>query len=182
METLAPEATADMDGLSSESTSNHISAPAASEDPSSGQLAPSLSASTEDVEQDYDDSDFAAALANFDREQAAETAAAQSLTAEEVVVTGTVVKITDKHVGGRHRPEVRRPDSAGPGAGLTPARRSSQPATSIEVVVEREESTRAATSSRTRRRCATRCGTSWKKPPTPRLPSRAWWFRASRAA
>ena len=38
------------------------------------------------------------ALANFDREQAAETAAAANLTTEEVVVTGTVVKITDKHV------------------------------------------------------------------------------------
>jgi small subunit ribosomal protein S1 len=48
-------------------------------------------------EPDYDAADFAAALANFDREQAAETAAAQNLTAEEVVVTGTVVKITDKH-------------------------------------------------------------------------------------
>ena len=49
-------------------------------------------------EPDYDAADFAAALANFDREQAAETAAAQNLTAEEVVVTGTVVKVTDKHV------------------------------------------------------------------------------------
>ena len=50
------------------------------------------------AEPDYDAADFAAALANFDREQAAETAAAQNLTAEEAVVTGTVVKITDKHV------------------------------------------------------------------------------------
>jgi small subunit ribosomal protein S1 len=49
-------------------------------------------------EPDYDAADFAAALANFDREQAADTAAAQNLTAEEVIVTGTVVKITDKHV------------------------------------------------------------------------------------
>ena len=31
-------------------------------------------------EPDYDAADFAAALANFDREQAAETAAAQNLT------------------------------------------------------------------------------------------------------
>ena len=50
------------------------------------------------AEPDYDAADFAAALANFDREQAAETAAAANLTTEEVVVTGTVVKITDKHV------------------------------------------------------------------------------------
>lgn len=47
---------------------------------------------------EYDSDDFAAALASFDREQAAEKDAAQSLTSEETVVTGTVVKITDKHV------------------------------------------------------------------------------------
>ena len=46
----------------------------------------------------YDDDDFARALESFDREQAAETAVAQSLTSDETVVTGTVVKITDKHV------------------------------------------------------------------------------------
>ena len=39
--------------------------------------------------------DFAAALESFDREQAAEAAAMQS---DEHVVTGTVIKITDKHV------------------------------------------------------------------------------------
>ena len=49
-------------------------------------------------EPEYSDEDFAKALENFDREQAAETAAAQSLTTEESIVTGTVVKITDKHV------------------------------------------------------------------------------------
>src|SRR5206468_3079861 len=41
---------------------------------------------------------FARALESFDREQALEKDAAQSLTADETVVTGTVVKITDKHV------------------------------------------------------------------------------------
>src|SRR5258708_20033367 len=46
----------------------------------------------------YAAADFAAALANFDREQAAESAAAQNLTVEEVIVTGTVVKVTGKHV------------------------------------------------------------------------------------
>src|SRR3569623_835010 len=50
------------------------------------------------AEPDYDAADFAAALASFDREQAAERAAAQNLTAEEAVITGTVVKVTDKHV------------------------------------------------------------------------------------
>ncbi len=49
-------------------------------------------------EPEYDADDFARALESFDREQAAEKDAAQSLTADETVVTGTVVKITDKHV------------------------------------------------------------------------------------
>ena len=39
--------------------------------------------------------DFAAALESFDREQAAEAAA---LAADDNIVTGTVVKLTDKHV------------------------------------------------------------------------------------
>jgi small subunit ribosomal protein S1 len=59
---------------------------------------PGAGSSSAQGEPDYDAADFAAALANFDREQAAETAAAQNLTAEEVVVAGTVVKLTDKHV------------------------------------------------------------------------------------
>jgi small subunit ribosomal protein S1 len=49
------------------------------------------------AEPEYDDLDFARALASFDKEQAAEKDAAQSLTTEEAVITGTVVKITDKH-------------------------------------------------------------------------------------
>ncbi|SEG61812.1 SSU ribosomal protein S1P [Bryocella elongata] len=62
---------------------------------------PQVTASAEvaaDVEPEYDADDFAKALESFDREQAAETAAAQALTTDEAVVTGTVVKITDKHV------------------------------------------------------------------------------------
>jgi small subunit ribosomal protein S1 len=47
---------------------------------------------------DYDAADFAAALESFDREQAEEKAAASSAMEEDKVVTGTVVKITDKHV------------------------------------------------------------------------------------
>src|ERR1700742_4870901 len=58
----------------------------------------SASASHDEHEPEYDALDFAKALESFDREQAAEKDAAQSLTAEEAVVTGTVVKITDKHV------------------------------------------------------------------------------------
>jgi small subunit ribosomal protein S1 len=95
LETLAPEATADASELSPEIPSTTHSAKAVD--------VLSVSASDEasekdEAEPDYDAADFAAALANFDREQAAETAAAQNLTAEEVVITGTVVKITDKHV------------------------------------------------------------------------------------
>jgi len=54
-------------------------------------------AASQAPEPEYDDLDFARALASFDKEQAAEKDAAQSLTTEEAVVTGTVVKITDKH-------------------------------------------------------------------------------------
>src|SRR5579871_2493977 len=86
LETLAPEATAENTDLSLESTLNlqHD--------------APAAHAAETEAEPDYDAADFAAALANFDREQAADAAAAQSLTAEETIVTGTVVKLTDKHV------------------------------------------------------------------------------------
>ena len=97
LETLAPEATAEQSELSPEIN------PTPAE---SGGTLNSVSASGEEqtsapaahAEPDYDAADFAAALANFDREQAAETAAAQNLTTEEVVITGTVVKVTDKHV------------------------------------------------------------------------------------
>ena len=60
----------------------------------------SAEAGTQDAagEPEYDADDFAKALANFDREQAIEKDTAQSMTEEEVIVTGTVVKITDKHV------------------------------------------------------------------------------------
>jgi small subunit ribosomal protein S1 len=51
-----------------------------------------------EAEPEYDAEDFAKALESFDREQAAEKDAAQALTADEAVITGTVVKITDKHV------------------------------------------------------------------------------------
>jgi small subunit ribosomal protein S1 len=105
LETLAPETTAEPTALSPET---HSTRPVSDE---TGNTLDNLSASSGDdsgpgtiageaaaPEPDYDAADFAAALANFDREQAAETAAAQNLTAEEVVITGTVVKITDKHV------------------------------------------------------------------------------------
>jgi small subunit ribosomal protein S1 len=94
LEVLAPEATADNNELSSELTSNPQQTASSSETVSQ----PAAVATAEIEEPDYDEADFAEALANFDREQAAESAAAQSMTAEEVIVTGTVVKITEKHV------------------------------------------------------------------------------------
>ncbi|MBS1822176.1 MAG: 30S ribosomal protein S1 [Acidobacteria bacterium] len=124
LEVLAPEATADNPELSSELTSNPQT------------TVSSTSAETE--EPDYDAADFAEALANFDREQAAESAAAQSLTAEEAIVTGTVVKITDKHVV---------VDIGLKSEGLIPldqivdinGQPKVQPGDQVEVVVEREE-------------------------------------------
>ena len=59
---------------------------------------PEIAASADDAEPEYDDTDFARALESFDREQAAEKDAAQAMTTEEAIVTGTVVKITDKYV------------------------------------------------------------------------------------
>ncbi len=111
LETLAPEATAVHADLSSESTltpqhetsaagyttQSATSSAAQQQDADGGHVA-TLNAAEAKDEPDYDAADFAAALANFDREQAAESAAAQNLTAEEVIVTGTVIKITDKHV------------------------------------------------------------------------------------
>jgi small subunit ribosomal protein S1 len=94
LETLAPETAAEQSELSNPSYTTHASTGTAETSQSSE--APSSGDTSQDP--DYDAADFAAALANFDREQAAETAAAQNLTADEVVVTGTVVKITDKHV------------------------------------------------------------------------------------
>src|SRR5271170_6750676 len=115
-EVLAPEATVDHTQLSSESTSTqphetaHETSSAAVQQVASAATArtaadhgtvatvTATAADESDDDLNYDAADFAAALANFDREQAAESAAAQNLTVEEVIVTGTVVKITDKHV------------------------------------------------------------------------------------
>lgn len=92
LEVLAPEATAEQSELSSVSTSNQ-------QHETAQPVEHPVAVANETAEEpDYDSADFAEALANFDREQAAESAAAQSMTAEEVIVTGTVVKITDKHV------------------------------------------------------------------------------------
>ncbi len=155
LETLAPEATEqNSDALSSDLTSNQNSAPqhieaAAAPEPTASipaagdvqQARKAAGAATNETtsdDVDYDSADFAAALASFDREQAAETAAAQNLTTEEVVVTGTVVKITDKHVV---------VDIGLKSEGLIPIEQALNPdgqpkfapGDTVEVVVEREE-------------------------------------------
>jgi small subunit ribosomal protein S1 len=85
LETLTPDTTA---ASADSSTPNHT--PAA--------LPVETAVAVKDEGADYEAGmeDFAAALENFDREQAAE--AANQATYEEQVVTGTVIKITDKHV------------------------------------------------------------------------------------
>jgi small subunit ribosomal protein S1 len=142
LETLAPDTTAELSPETSTTQPStdaanplaHVSASGGDAHEETGSAAASPQA-----EPDYDAADFAAALANFDREQAAETAAAQNLTAEEVVVTGTVVKITDKHVV---------VDIGLKSEGLIPLEQvvdlqgnpKFKVGDSVEVVVEREES------------------------------------------
>ena len=144
-EVLAPEATANNTGLSSESTStqpNEIrtrsvqcSSPACTPAAAAhtaadhGTVATVTAAADEsDDDLNYDAADFAAALANFDREQAAESAAAQNLTVEEVIVTGTVVKDHRQARGGRHRAQVRGSHSPRAGSGSLTVCPSSRPA------------------------------------------------------
>jgi small subunit ribosomal protein S1 len=95
LETLAPETAAEEATSSAETQTPRENAPlttTTADQHATSDAAPAVS------EPDYDAADFAAALANFDREQAADSAAVQNLATEESVVTGTVVKITDKHV------------------------------------------------------------------------------------
>ncbi|MFT3971923.1 MAG: S1 RNA-binding domain-containing protein [Amaricoccus sp.] len=92
LETNAPEATTE-NAASTETTATHNLAAA---DHETAQTKPVALAAEEEPE--YDAEDFAKALENFDREQAAEKDAAQAMTSEESIVTGTVVKITDKFV------------------------------------------------------------------------------------
>ncbi|MEO6802134.1 MAG: 30S ribosomal protein S1, partial [Granulicella sp.] len=147
LETLAPEPTAEHTELSSESTptqqhaTEHSAGSTESTESSDSGEAATLTASAEKPEEEpnYDAADFAAALANFDREQAADAAAAQNLTTEEVIVTGTVIKITDKHVVvdiGLKSEGLIPLEQVLDAAGVS----KFQPGDTVEVVVEREES------------------------------------------
>src|SRR6187402_543788 len=91
LENLATEETA-VAPSNETATTNHVVTPApeASVEPIADASAPDAA--------DYDAADFAAALENFDREQAAEKEAASAAMEEDKVITGTVVKITDKYV------------------------------------------------------------------------------------
>ena len=138
LETLAPEATEHTP--SNDSTHSQPTESAAS--PSTPEAAVHLDSPAAPTSggagEEYDAADFAAALASFDREQAAESAAAANLTQEEVVVTGTVVKITDKHVV---------VDIGLKSEGMIPLEQvldvngqsKFQPGDQVEVMVEREE-------------------------------------------
>jgi small subunit ribosomal protein S1 len=98
LEPTVPEATAQQTA-NEELSSNPTGTPQAAEPVAETHElhAADDSAAQPAAEPEYDDQDFARALASFDKEQAAEKDAAQSLTTEEAVITGTVVKITDKH-------------------------------------------------------------------------------------
>ncbi len=139
IETLAPEATEEHNSLSFDSTPTHGHAATALDTEKNGAVATATDGIEAHAEEpDYDSADFAAALANFDREQAAETAAAANYTTEEVLVPGTVIKVTDKHLV---------VDIGLKSEGLIPIEQvldangvsKFQPGSSIEVVVEREE-------------------------------------------
>ena len=107
VDVLNPEYT-ESQPLNTEMETPTLDATAATADPSNeptytaqAEPVPTLHAAAETAhnnDPEYDEAsmeDFAAALESFDREQAAESAA-QSY--DENVVTGTVIKLTDKHV------------------------------------------------------------------------------------
>src|SRR5258708_19821164 len=108
-EVLAPEATADHTGLSSESTSTQPHETAHGAPSAAAQHAPPAAAARAsadhgtvatvtagagdeaDDDLNYDAADFAAALANFDPEQAAKSPTPQNLTLQQTTYTRTHV-------------------------------------------------------------------------------------------
>jgi small subunit ribosomal protein S1 len=101
-----------------------------------GHVVSDLNAAQDEEEPDLSMEDFAAALESFDREQAAE-AAAQAFD-DTSIVTGTVIKLTDKHVV---------VDVGLKSEGLIPLEQVTDhtgvpklnPGDTVEVVIEREE-------------------------------------------
>src|SRR5471030_640950 len=90
LEPTVPEATADMIGsqdLSSNPTGTSQAAePVAEAHELQAAANPAAPPAAQVLEPEYDDQDFARALASFDKEQAAEKDVAQSLTTEEAVI------------------------------------------------------------------------------------------------
>ncbi len=132
--TLHPD-TAESNPLNTELETNVIALVAAEADaPESTYTSAGSSEPTHTSDEEAAFEDFAAALESFDREQAAEAAAL----AEDSLVTGTVVKLTDKHVV---------VDVGLKSEGLIPlaqvldhtGQSKLQPGQVIEVVVERDE-------------------------------------------
>src|SRR5579872_1605900 len=125
LETPTLEAAAEHNTLSAETTPNPEHASAENHAPAEHHEEPDLSME-----------DFAAALENFDREQAAE-AAAQAFD-DSAIVSGTVIKLTDKHVV---------VDVGMKSEGLIPLEQVTDytgqpklnPGDTVEVVIEREE-------------------------------------------
>ena len=137
METPTLEAPPEPSELAAETTSNPETAEATPQVVSEAtQPEPVAEAPEHSDEPDLSMEDFAAALESFDREQAAE-AAAQAFD-DSAIVTGTVIKLTDKHVV---------VDVGMKSEGLIPIEQvvdhtgqpKLKPGDSVDVVIEREE-------------------------------------------
>jgi small subunit ribosomal protein S1 len=135
METPTLEAPPEQSEPVAEHTSNPETAEAAATSQAEHQNAVADSSENQE-EPDLSMEDFAAALESFDREQAAE-AAAQAFD-DSAIVTGTVIKLTDKHVV---------VDVGMKSEGLIPMEQvvdhtgqpKLKPGDSVDVVIEREE-------------------------------------------
>ncbi len=137
METQTLEAPPEQSEPAAETTSNPETAEAEPQMASEAtQPEPAAEAPEHHDEPDLSMEDFAAALESFDREQAAE-AAAQAFD-DSAIVTGTVIKLTDKHVV---------VDVGMKSEGLIPIEQvvdhtgqpKLKPGDSVDVVIEREE-------------------------------------------
>jgi small subunit ribosomal protein S1 len=139
LETPTLDAATEHQQPSTEPTYNHQSAEyhhGDADQTSESQSHDTSVATAEGADEDMSMEDFAAALESFDREQAAEAAIAQG--DENNIVSGTVVKLTDKHVV---------VDLGLKSEGLIPLEQVTDhtgqsklhPGDVVEVVVEREE-------------------------------------------
>jgi len=132
---LNPEQT-ESTPLNTELETPTLEAAAENNEPSTATPTPETASAEHHEEPDLSMEDFAAALESFDREQAAE-AAAQAFD-DSAIVSGTVIKLTDKHVV---------VDVGMKSEGLIPIEQvvdhtgapKLEPGQAVEVVIEREE-------------------------------------------